>query len=81
MQVQQAQTEQQLHEAREAATTATAAAAAAGKGEPEQQQAEVVSQGAPAAVVRMGSESIRACLVDQTPSTDPSPHGVIGARW
>ena len=32
MQVQQAQTEQQLHEACEAAATATAAAAAAGKG-------------------------------------------------
>ena len=64
MQVQQAQTEQQLHEAREAATAATAAAAAAGKGESEQRQAEVVSQGAPAAVVPMGSESIRACLVE-----------------
>ena len=46
----------------------------------ESEQAKLVSQGAPAAVVPMGSESIRARLVDQTPSTDPSPNGVIGAR-
>ena len=47
----------------------------------ESEQAKVVSQGAPAAaVVTMGLESIHACLVDLTPSTDPSPNGVIGAR-
>ena len=78
--VQQAQTEQQLREAREAAATATAAATAAGKGVRTAAARGGVAQGAPAAVVPMGSESIRACLVDQTPSTDPSPNGVIGAR-
>ena len=78
MQVQQARIEQQLREAREAAATAAAAAAAAGKKESE--QAKVVSQGAPAAVVPMCLESIHACLVDLTPSTDPSPNGMIGAQ-
>ena len=79
MQVQQAQTEQQLHEAREAAATRRRRPRQRqGK---ESEQAEVVSQGAPAAaVVPTGSESIRACLVDLTPSTDLSPNGVIGAR-
>ena len=46
----------------------------------ESEQAKVVSQGAQAAVVPLGLESIRACLVDLTPSMDPSPSGVIGAR-
>ena len=77
MQVQQAQTEQQLREAREAAATATAAATAAGKGV---RAGKGGVAGAQAAVVPLGSESIRACLVDLTPSTDPSPSGVIGAR-
>ena len=71
MQVQQAQTEQQQRAACEAAATATAAAAAAGKGV---RAGKGGVAGAP-----VGLESIRACLVDLTPSTDPSPNGVIGA--
>ena len=69
-------TEQQLHEAPEAAATATAAAAAAGKG-------VRAAKGGVAGGASGGGPhgfGIRACLVDQTPSTDPSPNGVIGAR-
>ena len=74
MQVQQAQTEQQhVRQQRRRRRPRQRQ----GK---ESEQAKVVSQGAPAAVVPMGLESIRACLVDLTPSTDPSPNGVIGAR-
>ena len=75
MQVQQAQTEQQLREARERQRRRPRQRQ--GK---ESEQAKVVSQGAQAAVAPMGLESIHACLVDLTPSTDPSPNGVIGAR-
>ena len=81
MHFQQAQTEQQLNEAREAATTATATAVAAGKGVRAAAARGGVAGGASGGGPHgFGIDTRMLGRPDTFDGVFPSPNGVIGAR-